>query len=79
MAARRVYDIEMGTFDDPRFRAGSTYNLGCFYATVGRTGEALALVHEAIAQAPELRQLAQHDADLVAIRHLIEADAGRSR
>jgi hypothetical protein len=79
LAARRVHDVETTNFDDERFRAGSVYNLGCFYAATGRTAEAVGLVREALALAPDLRETAHHDADLVAIRHLIEPHAGRSR
>ncbi len=79
LAARRVHDIETANFDDGRFRAGSVYNLGCFYATTGRTAKAVGLVREALARAPDLRETARHDADLVAIRHLIEPHTGRSR
>jgi len=76
LAARRVHDVEMANFDDERFRAGSVYNLGCFYATTGRTAEAVGLVREALTRAPELGDTARHDADLVAIRHLVEPHTG---
>src|SRR5258708_6666805 len=32
-AARRVHDVEMANFEDGRFRAGSVYHLGRFFAT----------------------------------------------
>lgn len=70
-SARRVYEIEMSGFEDARHRASATYNLGCFYATHGRSDEALTLVTEALAQAQELRDVARRDPDLVSIRPLL--------
>jgi len=69
-AARRVHDIDT-TVDDDGYRASATYNLGCFYATAGRADEALALVNRSLHQAPDLREWAQQDPDLVSIRHLL--------
>lgn len=74
-AALRVHEIEMAGVDDPSQRAGATYNLGCFYATTGRPDEAVALVREALARAPDLREWAPRDPDLVSIRHLLPPDA----
>lgn len=70
-AALRVHEIELATFEDPRPRAAADYNLGCFYATTGRPDQALPLVREALSRAPDLRDWAQHDPDLVSIRHLL--------
>ena len=70
-AARRVHEIEMASFEDGRHRAAATYNLGCFYATTGHSEEALALVGEALAQAPELCAVARDDPDLGSILHLL--------
>jgi tetratricopeptide (TPR) repeat protein len=75
LAARRVHEIEMASFEDARHRAAATYNLGCFYATTGRREEALALVEDALAQAPDLRDVARRDSDLVSIRHILALDA----
>jgi hypothetical protein len=73
-AARRVREIEMASFEDPRARAAATYNLGCFYATSDRPEEALALVREALAEDAELRGVARGDPDLAPIRHLLALD-----
>jgi len=74
-AARRVHEIEMASFEDGRHRAAATYNLGCFYATTGRSEQALELVREALAQGPELRDVARDDPDLSSIRHLIPKES----
>jgi tetratricopeptide (TPR) repeat protein len=73
-AARRSHEIEMA-IDDPWQRAAATYNLGCFYATIGRPDEAVALVREALERAPEMREWATQDPDLVSIRHLLPPSA----
>jgi tetratricopeptide (TPR) repeat protein len=70
-AARRVHEVETTCVDDVRHGAGATYNLGCFLATTGRPDEALALVRQALDQAPDLRDWAEQDPDLVSIRHLL--------
>jgi tetratricopeptide (TPR) repeat protein len=74
-AARRVHEIEMASVDDPRQRAAATYNLGCFYATAGRPDEAVPLIREALAHAPDLCEWAQQDPDLVSVRHLLPPPA----
>jgi len=74
-AARRVHEIEMASVDDPWQRAAATYNLGCFYATAGRPDEAVALVRRALVDAPDLREWAREDPDLVSIRHLLPLTA----
>lgn len=73
--ARQVHEIERSSFEDVRYRAVATYNLGCFYATNGRRDEALRLVEEALGQACTLWEAAQRDPDLVAIRHLLVLDS----
>jgi hypothetical protein len=65
----------MASVDDPRQRAEATYNLGCFYATAGRPDEAVPLVREALAGAPDLREWAAQDPDLASIRHLLPTTA----
>jgi tetratricopeptide (TPR) repeat protein len=72
--ARRLYDIEVEAFPDQELRADATYNLGCFYATIGRTAEAVELVREALALRPGLRDWAARDPDLDAIRPLVLGD-----
>jgi hypothetical protein len=76
-AARHVHDIDMAGFEDPYQRAAAAYNLGCFYARNGRPDEAIALVREALDRAPDLRDWARQDPDLVSIRHLLPATPGR--
>lgn len=63
-----VRDIEDETFDDSRRRATAAYNLGCFYARVGRANEALALLRAGFESRPELVDLARTDPDLDPIR-----------
>lgn len=70
-SARRIHEIEISSFEDARHRATATYNLGCFYATHGRSDEALELITEALAQARELWDVARRDPDLVSIRPLL--------
>ncbi|HEX6869190.1 MAG TPA: DinB family protein [Candidatus Limnocylindrales bacterium] len=52
----------------PRARAFARYNLACYHALEGRFDEARALLREALPVEAELRELAPHDDDLVALR-----------
>lgn len=51
-----------------RATAFARYNLACFHALAGRLDEARALLREALPAEAELRELAPHDDDLVALR-----------
>ncbi|MEA2610068.1 MAG: hypothetical protein QOJ75_2311 [Chloroflexota bacterium] len=48
--------------------AYARYNLACFYALNGRLDEARPLLKQALADQAELRALAPHDDDLIALR-----------
>jgi hypothetical protein len=67
-AARWGYEVETSIFEKPADRADATYNLACFYARVGRAGEALPLLRQSFEAKPELMALARRDPDLDAIR-----------
>src|SRR5260370_28117143 len=41
VAQQWVYDLDRAEFPDPKSVASTTYNMGCFYARVGRYDEAL--------------------------------------
>jgi tetratricopeptide (TPR) repeat protein len=69
--ARRLYEVETGAFPDQRNRAEAAYNLGCFYATVGRRDEAVDLVERALELDRGLRGWALEDPDLEPIRPLL--------
>lgn len=65
-------ELSARLFDDPRSRGVANYNLGCFYARVKRTGEAVSLLREGFAGAPYLKEWAQKDPDLDPIRDSAE-------
>jgi tetratricopeptide (TPR) repeat protein len=54
----------------PELRAIERYNLACFYATMGRPGDAVAQLGAALTLAPELLEVAREDHDLDALRAL---------
>lgn len=61
-------DLSTRLFDDPRSRGVASYNLGCFYARVGRPAEAVPLLSEGFEHSPDLKEWAQKDPDLDPIR-----------
>jgi len=64
-----VYDLDRAEFPDPKSVASSTYNMGCFYARVGRDDEALHWLKHAFDLDPGLKKIARTDTDLVRIRN----------
>ncbi len=67
-AQQWVYDLDRAEFPEPKSLAASTYNLGCFYARVGRVDEALFRLRQAFELDPSLKKVAQKDTDLDRIR-----------
>jgi hypothetical protein len=61
-------DLEHAIHAGGKSRAYATYNLACFYGRVGRAGEAVALLRESFAGAPDLVELSRKDPDLDPIR-----------
>jgi tetratricopeptide (TPR) repeat protein len=59
-------------FSDPQSRAAAAYNLGCFYARIGRDEHAISQLAASLQLDPSLREWAREDADLVTIRPLPE-------
>lgn len=55
--------------------ANAVYNLACFYAKRGRTGEAIAQVREALAVNPRLIEWSKADEDLASLHHLPDYQA----
>ena len=55
-------------FADGESRSAAAYNLGCFYARVGRADQATALIAASLELDPSLREWAREDPDLVSIR-----------
>jgi Protein of unknown function (DUF1706) len=75
-AALRVRDIDLAHLDEPRHRAQTTYNLGCYYALAGRDDDALSLVQQALALDPALVEWSREDPDLDGIRDRLPAPGG---
>jgi tetratricopeptide (TPR) repeat protein len=69
VAQQWVYDINRTQFPEPKSVAAATYNLGCFYARVGRADEAMYRFKQAFELDPSLKKLAETDPDLDPIRH----------
>ncbi len=63
-----VRDLHVAAFPDPAHRASAEYNLGCYYATVGRSADAIPLISEGILLNPSLKEWARTDHDLDSIR-----------
>ena len=63
-----VRDVDLAAADSDRRRAIATYNLACFYGRVARAGDALPLLRESFAGAPDLVTFAARDPDLDPIR-----------
>ena len=61
-------DLSNRLSDDPRSRGLASYNLGCFYARVGRVDDAVTLLREGFEGAPYLKEWAERDPDLDPIR-----------
>ena len=69
VAQQWVYDLDRSEFPEPKSVASSTYNMGCFYARVGRDDEALHYLKHAFDFNPDLKKTARTDTDLVRIRN----------
>jgi tetratricopeptide (TPR) repeat protein len=67
-AQRWWHDMHMRVAVDARHRAYAAYNLACFYARLGRAGEALPLLRQSFEWRPDLREHAHKDTDLDQIR-----------
>jgi hypothetical protein len=59
-------------FTDAQSRAAAAYNLGCFFARIGRDGDAISQLASSLQLDASLREWAREDADLVSIRGLPE-------
>jgi len=64
-----VHGLDRAQFPEPKSVALSTYNLGCFYAHIGREDEALLRFKLAFGLDPSLKELAQSDPGLERIRN----------
>ena len=69
VAQQWVFDLDRAEFPEPKSVAAATYNLGCFYARVGRADEALHRLKQAFDLDPSLKSVARTDSDLDRIRH----------
>jgi len=65
---RWAQDLSARTSTNPRNHAVGVYNLACFYARTVRVEEALPLLRESVAEAPDLKDWAHKDPDLEPIR-----------
>jgi len=63
-----AYEASNRAAADTPSRAGSLYNLGCFYARAGRAGEAAERFRTAFAASPGLVEWARTDPDLDRVR-----------
>ena len=61
-------DLSSRTSSDPRTQAVGAYNLACFYARTGQVAEALPLLRESFAVAPDVKDWSHKDPDLDPIR-----------
>jgi hypothetical protein len=68
-AQRWWHDMHMKVAVDARHRSYAAYNLACFYARLGRAGEAMPLLRQSFEWRPDLREHARKDTDLDQIRH----------
>lgn len=66
--ARSVEDAVRSGAWPSRATAFARYNLACFHALAGRLDEARGLLRQALPVEEELRELAPHDDDLIALR-----------
>lgn len=64
-----VHDLDRAEFPESKAVATSTYNLGCFYARVGRADEAVFRFKQAFELDPTLKKVAKTDPDLDRIRN----------
>ncbi len=63
-----AFEVARKAAPDDRARAGTSYNLGCFYARAGRVEPAVARLREAFAGDPTLVEWARSDPDLDRLR-----------
>jgi tetratricopeptide (TPR) repeat protein len=75
-AAIWAHDLEVRAFPGNDRRQGmAAYNLSCFYARRGRAAEALPLLRQGLALAPDMRDWAKQDSDLDPIRTVPDIEA----
>jgi hypothetical protein len=67
-AATWAHDLAIEAFPGDRHRGIAEYNLGCYYASHGRAGEALPYLQLGIELFPPLIDIARQDSDLDPIR-----------
>jgi hypothetical protein len=67
-AARWAWEIDGSTFGTPKAQAYAAYNFACFYGRAGRPDEAVPLLRQSFAGAPNLVDHARTDTDLDRIR-----------
>jgi hypothetical protein len=60
--------VHEAAFSEPRSRAFGAYNLGCYYAKLGRAADALPYLGRSFELHPELKTWARSDKDLDRIR-----------
>ncbi len=63
-----VRDVQGAAFTDPRSLAFGAYNLGCYYARLGRAADAIPHFKRSFELLPELKDWAHTDKDLDRIR-----------
>jgi tetratricopeptide (TPR) repeat protein len=69
VAQQWVYDLNRTQFPESKAVASATYNLGCFYARIGRADEAMYRFKQAFELDPSLKKIAETDRDLDPIRN----------
>jgi tetratricopeptide (TPR) repeat protein len=67
-AQRWAHGVQQAAFEDPRSVAFGTYDLGCYYARLGRAKDALPHIRSSFELLPELKDWARTDKDLDRIR-----------
>jgi tetratricopeptide (TPR) repeat protein len=67
--------VHEAAFSEPKSRAFGAYNLGCFYAKLGRAADALPHLERSFELHPDLKTWARTDKDLDRIREVPELRA----
>lgn len=74
-AARWAHGLDQEAFTEPRQRGNADYNLGCYFARLGRAAQALPLLRRGIELNPSLKEFARKDSDLDPVRETPELAA----